>query len=231
MLRSKLRSVCHLVIGPDTINPSANRIKRDLPHDTHIFIAQEGCLPEGLKHQLFRPEKFLTNTTFSQGCDPMDIQAVIQFIQALDSMIYSTGHDVSQKIVCCAGTSRRSFTNTAFLLGAYIILKLNMKSSFTAYCFRGIDPAAFESFRDPGSSHSDFALSVLDCWNAIERAKACGWIGPPRPDAPFRWGLLDIGAYAHYNDPVNADLHEIVPGHLVAMRAPKDLGGRSFVDM
>ena len=230
MLRSKLKSICHLVIGPGTINRSTNR-KCDFPPETHIFIAQEGCHPEGLEYQLLNPERILPGTTFSQGYEPLDIQSVIQFIQALDSMIYEMAHDVSQKIVLCAGSSRRSFTSTSFLLGAYMIIKLNLKSSSTAYCFRGIDPAAFELFRDPASPNSDFALSVADCWQAIERAKACGWIGQPHPDTPFRWGLIDIDAYAHYNDPVNADLHEIVPGRLVALRAPKDLGGRRFVDM
>ena len=231
MLRSKLKSICHLVIGPGTISLGSNRNKNVLPPETHIFIAKEGCHPEGLEYQLFRPDKFLAGTTFSQGCDPLDIQSVIQFIQELDNVIYRASQDLSQKIVCCAGSSRRTFTNTSFLLGAYMILKLNLKPSHTAYCFRGIDPDAFESFRDPASPHSDFALSVADCWHAIERAKGCGWIGLPRPDAPFRWGLIDVDAYAYYNDPVNADLHEIVPGRLVALRAPKDLGGRSYVDM
>ncbi len=58
-----------------------------------------------------------------------------------------------------------------------------------------------------------------------------GWIGLPKPSAPYLWGSIDAEAYDYYSDPLNADMHELVPGRLFAVRTPKDLGGREYLDM
>jgi hypothetical protein len=43
-------------------------------------------------------------------------------------------------------------------------------------------------------------------------------------------GQIDIVEYAHFDDPLNADLHIVVPGKFVAFRGPFDLGSREYSD-
>jgi hypothetical protein len=230
MLGARSKPIFHLVFGPSTCSRASHLSKGSLPPDTHIFMAYDSALPGENEFQMFWPEKFLMHATFCEGFGPLDILSIVKFVRELDAVLFCKEVNVSRKIVCCAGPNRRSITNTAFLIGAYLIIKLGLKSSHTSYCFRGIDPSAFQLFRD-NSSCSDFDLSITDCWQALERAKGCGWIGIPNPREPYRWGLIDIDAYAYYNDPVNADLHAIIPGLLIALRAPRDLGGRRYLDM
>jgi hypothetical protein len=42
--------------------------------------------------------------------------------------------------------------------------------------------------------------------------------------------MIDISALALLDNPLNADLHEVVPGKLVAFRGPRDLNGRLYKD-
>ena len=228
-MRSK--PIFHLVYGPSTCSRATHLSKGTLPPDTHIFMAYDSALPGENEFHMFWPEKFLMHATFCEGSGPLDILSIIKFVRELDAVVFRKEVDVSRKIVCCAGPNRRSITNTSFLIGAYFIIKLGLKSSHTSYCFRGIDPSTFLPFSNNCPTNSDFELSITDCWQALERAKGCGWIGNPHPTEPYRGGLIDIDAYAYYNDPVNADLHAIIPGQLVALRAPRDLGGRHYLDM
>jgi hypothetical protein len=229
---AKSKPIFHLVFGPSTCSRAAHFSQGSLPPNTHIFLAYDSALPSENEFHMFWPEKFLMHATFCEGFGPLDILSITKFVRELDAVIFRKEVDDSRKIVCCAGPNRRSITNTVFLIGAYLIMKLGLKSSHTSYCFRGIDPSAFLPFRNYNChSSTDFDLSITDCWQALERAKGCGWISLPHHTEPYRWGLIDIDAYAYYNDPVNADLHAIIPGRLIALRAPKDLGGRSYVDM
>jgi cell division cycle 14 len=56
-----------------------------------------------------------------------------------------------------------------------------------------------------------------------------GWIDVPS-ELDYLWGRVDKDAYAHYDDPLQADLHAVVPGKLLVFRGPRDLGGRTFSD-
>ena len=43
-------------------------------------------------------------------------------------------------------------------------------------------------------------------------------------------GAIDIDEYLHYDNPANGDLQEVVPGKIVALRTPVDLGGGEYRD-
>jgi cell division cycle 14 len=64
----------------------------------------------------------------------------------------------------------------------------------------------------------------------LYRGKQCGWIGRPSQDGSPFWAQIDIEEYEHYNDPINGDLHELVPGKLIAFRGPHALGGAMYSD-
>ena len=71
----------------------------------------------------------------------------------------------------------------------------------------------YESCAPPGASPT---LSVRDCLEALQRSKSLGWTGFADDD-------FDPEEYAHFDNPLNADLHELVPGKLLAMPCPRQL--------
>ena len=74
---------------------------------------------------------------------------------------------------------------------------------------------ASDLFNDHGeSAEPDPRLGLLDCWRALEKGQSKGWIRRPSTHAPYLWGKIDIEAYTYYDDPLHADLHEIVPGEI-----------------
>ena len=81
-------------------------------------------------------------------------------------------------------------------------------------------------YRDvaPGVKNLNLSVSVRcyliwlreDCWRGLYRAKQHSCVD-------FSPGGFDYDEYSRLDCPLNADLHEIVHGKLVAMRGPKDL--------
>jgi hypothetical protein len=49
-------------------------------------------------------------------------------------------------------------------------------------------------------------------------------------DEECLWGSIDVDEYEHYNDPLNGDMHEVVPDKLIAFVGPQDLGGEHYRD-
>ena len=43
-------------------------------------------------------------------------------------------------------------------------------------------------------------------------------------------GVFDKKSYNHYGNPLNGDLHEIVPWRIIAFKGPKDLNRLSYTD-
>jgi cell division cycle 14 len=111
-----------------------------------------------------------------------------------------------------------------------MILKEDLTPDQVAAGFAGIKQDQLENFRDATHLPADFGLTLRDVWGGLYRGKQCGWIDrPARDDSPF-WGQIDIDEYEHYDNPANADLHELVPGKLIALRGPVDLGGVLYAD-
>jgi hypothetical protein len=157
----------------------------------------------------------------------MNAASVAEFITLLDQELAS---DLSCKIVYCVDEGRRHLTNAVFLLGAYLILKHDMPTDQVAGLFGWLDQGSIEAFRDATFSEADFALTLEDCWRGLERGKAAGWIRRPSDLAPGLWGSIDMRAYAHWDDPLNGDLHMVVPGKFVAFRGPRSLGPAPHCD-
>jgi len=149
----------------------------------------------------------------------MKLASVIEFITLLEKELASH----SSKIVYCVEEGARNLTNAVFLLGAYLILMLDLSTDHVLGRFGWLDEGAIEAFRDATFSEPDFALTLEDCWRGLERGKAAGWIRRPSGPAPWLWGRIDMRAYSHWDDPLNGDLHMVVPGKLVALRGPRDL--------
>ena len=81
-------------------------------------------------------------------CDdfgPMNMSSTIRFIRLLDAEIASFP---SAKIVVCADDGPRALTNAVFLLGAYMMIKLDMTPSQVDGRFVWLGKECLESYRD-----------------------------------------------------------------------------------
>jgi cell division cycle 14 len=90
-----------------------------------------------------------------------------------------------------------------------------------------------EQYRDATFADPDFNLTLADCWSGFARGKANNWVRLPYPkdsSEPAQYGQFNIEEYEHYDEPLNGDLHEVIPGKFVAFKGPKDLEGRDYLD-
>ena len=106
----------------------------------------------------------------------MSCASVIRFIEMLVEELAS---HPSCKIVYCVGAGRRALTNAVFLMGAYMILKLDMSTETVAGAFSWLDQSMIEPFRDVTYSVPDFELRLEDCWGGLERGIANEWLSRP----------------------------------------------------
>ena len=163
---------------------------------------------------------------FCHDFGPMNFIAIVEFCCILDEKISTS---TTRNIVLTTKNGPRGFTNAAFLLGAYMILKLRMSPDSVQLRFSKVDKKFFEAYRDATYEEPDFKLHLIDCWRGLYQGRALKWITHPLPNRS-EWGMIDPAEYAHYDNPLNSDMHEVVPGKFVAFKGPKDLGGRAYVD-
>ena len=164
-------------------------------------------------------------------CDdfgPMNAAAILDFIDIVDRNIQS---NPGVNLIFCAGNGKRNFTNAAFLLGSYAILSRNETPEELWKRLGALPAETFEFYRDATFTESKFDLTLLDCWRGLARAKTLGWIDSPQNDGNVPFGSLDKDEYKHYDNPLNGDLHFVVPGKFIAFRGPVDLpGGEEYLD-
>ena len=153
----------------------------------------------------------------------MSFSSVAHFIRLLDDEIETCA---MPNIVVITESGPRALTNAAFLLGAYMLLKLDRKPSDILSCFSAMPKSSFRHYRDATYSESDFDLRLIDCWGGLQRGKELGWLNHPTQSDPNWWGGIDIEEYEHYDDPLNGDLHQVVPMKFVAFRGPRDMKTR-----
>ena len=194
-----------------------------------IFIAQNGGQPSG-RFLSFQNDTSIEYHPYCDDFGPMNISTTINFIKQLENELLACSQISCDQLVYSVQKGRRALTNAAMLLGCYLILKKNMNPDQVATCFASVKKELFEDFRDATNLPPDFGLTLRDCWGGLFRGKKCGWIArPSHPGSPL-WGAFDKDQYEQYDDPLNADLHEIVPEKLIAFRGPEDLGGEVYRD-
>ncbi len=134
----------------------------------------------------------------------MNISSVIHFVEMLeDEMEFNP----SKKVVYLVERGRRAFTNGAFLIGAYLILKHAYDPEDVLAKFDAVHPHTLEPFRDATFAPVEFGLQLIDCWRAVRKALHLGWLHPPK--SPGIWGAINVDEYDHYENPLNGDLVEV----------------------
>jgi cell division cycle 14 len=158
---------------------------------------------------------------FTDDFGPMNLQATNIFCNKIEvSLEAHSDHNLA--VICNADS--RSVTNAVFLLGSFLIMKQNYDIQAVIDALEPIMSKTV-SYRDVSPGQQNFNLFVEDCWRGLCRAKQLSWVN-------FRNGSFDEQEYASLDNPLNADMHEVVPGKFIAMRGPRDLPeGRRWVDV
>ena len=194
-----------------------------------VYIAQNVPASPGKGYKCVETHENLRYYPFCDDFGPMNMASVIRFIEIINQEIES---NPSSKIIYCVPKGRRALTNGAFLLGAYMVIYLRQSAEEVSKAFDWLDITLIEHFRDATHLPPDFDLTLLDCWRGLEKGRDLAWVAAvqPPPAPAGLWGQCDINEYEHYDDPMNGDLHIVVPGEFVAFKGPRDLGGRAYHD-
>ena len=167
-------------------------------------------------YYVFNADDELMYTPFCDDFGPMNLDQIFRFHDKLETKrsLYP-----AHKLIFSIDPQVRNTTNAVFLLGTYLILAHKMKPEEVCGVFDPLMPH-LEMYRDATFSESRFRLTLLDCWQGLVQARALGWLDQ-----------IDLDEYAHYDNPLEGDLHCIVPGKLIAFKGPRALpDGQLFHD-
>ena len=157
---------------------------------------------------------------FCDDFGPMSLHSLSQFCTLVDQQLSFQSKPVALKTL----SDRRTLTNVVFLVGSYMIMQLDMLVDEVDRRCSALLPL-LATYRDVSPGPQNFHLNVRDCWSGLMRAKRHGWVD-------FSPQGFDPDEYAHYDSPLNGDLHHVLPGKFVAMRGPRDLpGGTEWTDV
>jgi hypothetical protein len=94
-------------------------------------------------YRLFQPQKTLRYYPICDDFGPMNLAATTRFVELLEDEIYDFP---DSKIVLAADPGRRSLANAAFLLGAFMILRLRASAADAARRLSFLDGLVVLSF-------------------------------------------------------------------------------------
>lgn len=144
------------------------------------------------------------NTDFG----PLDLSMIYKYCIQVDQMLQSP--DLKNQFIVhytCLQPGKRA--NSALLMAAYQVLRLNRSAEEAWAYFEKLPRFLF--FRDASAEGSSFELHVLDCLQALQRAKGLNW---------FDLDRFSLQDYEKYSQVENGGFNWIVPGKFVAFSNP-----------
>ena len=175
------------------------------------LLAVRDPVTENRRYSYFSVDGVLEYVGFCDDFGPLNLGAVHNFCTIVDNQLKLSSRSVVMKTI----PEQKAITNAVFLIGAYMIMKLDMSLPEIQDRLADFFPLMV-SYRDISRGEQNFHLQARDCWEGLQKAKELQWID-------FSEGAFDEVEYEHLDNPLNADLHYVVPGKFVAMRGPKDL--------
>eukprot|EP00287_Rhodomonas_sp_CCMP768_P026850 CAMPEP_0202833490 /NCGR_PEP_ID=MMETSP1389-20130828/25953_1 /ASSEMBLY_ACC=CAM_ASM_000865 /TAXON_ID=302021 /ORGANISM="Rhodomonas sp., Strain CCMP768" /LENGTH=186 /DNA_ID=CAMNT_0049508173 /DNA_START=13 /DNA_END=571 /DNA_ORIENTATION=- len=140
-------------------------------------------------------------STFLLDFGPVNLAAVIRFCYFMREKMVDP-RLASRPLVYYCDADTAFATNTAFLLGAYLVLVEKWTPEQAAEPFDAIQPSPFRMFRDATYVPSTYDLCLVDCFRGLQRAVEAGWLDYER---------FDVEQYEMLDDPETADVHVVCP--------------------
>ena len=178
--------------------------------------------PNDPRFEYFSADNLVT-ASYIPFCDdfgPVNLGTVHEFCEILDDELDRSS---DKQLGMLSFDEGRSLTNSVFLLGAYMIMR---RQASPADLEKIIEPirSKLVSFRDVSPGEQNFHLHLRDCWAGLYKARKHGWVD-------FGMDGFDRDEYFELDDPLNADMHVVIPDKFIAMRGPKDFkGGQRWED-
>ena len=135
--------------------------------------------------------------SFCEDFGPMNLGCVFTFCESLDSRLKT---QPPRPLALITDLDKRNITNAAFLLGAYMIMRLDAQPQEVTAAFAPLH-SSLVSFRDVSPGEQNFHLYLRDCWEGLWRARQAGLVDLSAA------GSFDAEEYAELDNPLNADLH------------------------
>jgi cell division cycle 14 len=190
----------------------------------HLLISKDrtNIISNNIPFSYFCIDKTIIYVGFADDFGPMSLASTFSFCELLDDQLKKAE---GRPVAYHCQPDPESVTNAAFLLGAYLIMRRGFDDVAAVEERLAAVAGALVPYRDVSKKRQTFGLHVRDCWGGLLRARQLRWVdfGPEG---------FDLSEYEHYDSPLNADLHEVVPGKLIAMRGPRDVkGGALWADV
>jgi cell division cycle 14 len=207
-------------VARDCLDPVMERETIHLKSVFHrVFLVVSNSSCEELRLHSISCIEIEEEFTYQGFCDdfgPMSLGTVYRFCDMLGQYLQNSD---DMPVMILSSSESIPLTNAVFLLGAYMIMRLDFKLEIVQERLKSF-VSTIVAYRDVSPGEQNFDLHVEDCWRGLLRAKGLQWVDfTPGP------GCFDPERYAHYDSPLNADLHELLPSKFVAMRGPTSLPG------
>eukprot|EP00961_Rhodomonas_salina_P248778 3362461-Rhodomonas_salina.1 len=148
---------------------------------------------------------------FNSDFGPVNLSAVVRFCDFMQEKMLDRRLR-GRHLVYYSDAKQTHTSNTAFLLGAYLVLVQKWTPEEAAKPFEAIKPSPFKPFRDATDVPSTFDLNLIDCLRGLQRAVESRF---------FCYESFNVEAYEQLDDADFADAHIICPKFL-AFRGPSE---------
>lgn len=177
-----------------------------------LYWISDKAPPKGISNAYyFNVDNDLKYMPFFSDFGPLSIAKVFRFITELEKLFMSPK---AQNIIIYHYTSLISHNriNAAFIMGCFMIFKLNMSSEKVWEKFSRVAPP-FVAYRDASYGACSFKCTLRHCLRGFEHGIRANLIN---------LNSFDLKSYEFYEKTQNGDLNWIIPNKLLAFSTPYD---------
>ena len=127
-------------------------------------------------------------------------------------------HDKRRIFHFTNGTDYAKLANSAFLMGAFMVVLLQMDAAQAYNKFKAYH-SIIRPYRDASRGDCSYKCTILHCLEGLQKAVQSGW---------YDFKTFNVREYEYYAQYGHGDLSWIIPGKFLAFLGPVDYVGRSI---
>ena len=158
----------------------------------------------------FSIDEELVYENFYADFGPLNLSLLYRYCVKLNKKLRSYTL-AKKKIVHYTTLDAHKRANAAYLIASYAVIYLDRSPQEAMSPLQGGLNPPFTPFRDASFGVSVYTITILDCLNAIAKAKKAGY---------FEFDDFDCDEYEHYEKVQNGDFNWLVPEKFIAFCGP-----------
>ncbi len=181
-----------------------------------FLITNGGTVPHDLRGwTVFTTDEDFVYYPYCDDFGPFNLATIYRFCAKLKNLLESTSSPNGPVLYYTTGDHRQA-ANCAVLIAAFLVMHMGrtVEEACQPLARPGADVLAEFCDATHGAASADFTLTVRDCVAGLARASAASMIS-------FTDGSFDPDEYDLLDDPLNGDVHAVVPGRLIAFKGPR----------